>query len=270
LWRYTRAEFGWMGEDPGEPGRDYLAADLGSILDANGVAGTVVVQAREDLAENRFLLEQAAREPRILGIVGWVPFRDKAVCAHIGELAQEPLVKSVRHILQGEPDAAAFIELHSFNAGLRAVQQTGLRYDLLVFAHQLEPALRLVDRFPGLPIVVDHIAKPRIEGAPDAEWCRLMREMARRPNVWCKLSGMVTEVPGWRWEPGLLRPYFETVLEAFGPRRLMYGSDWPVCLWASPYARWIRTVLDFVSGLGDDEQAWIMGRTATEFYGLNK
>ncbi|HSH08792.1 MAG TPA: amidohydrolase family protein [Oceanipulchritudo sp.] len=268
LWRYSYAEYSWMGEDPGAPGRDFLGPDLTRLLDEQGVSGTVAVQARESLEENRFLLEQATIEPRIRGIVGWVPFRETNVHGAIEGLAENPLFKGVRHILQGEPDMASFIELETFNAGLETLRRTGLRYDLLVVADQLASTLRLVDRHPDLPMVVDHIAKPLIAGAPDANWARQMREIAQRPNVCCKLSGLVTEVPGWVWTPELLRPYFETVLEAFGPKRLMFGSDWPVCLWASPYGRWLATVREFIKNLSAEEQDWILARSACEFYGL--
>jgi len=258
-----------MGEEPGAPGRDFLGSDLTRLLDDNGVSMTVAVQARESLEENHFLLEQAAAEPRIRGIVGWVPFREAGVEGAIEGLAENPLFKGARHILQGEPDMAAFIELKTFNTGLETLRRSGLRYDVLVVAGQLESAIRLVDRHPDLPMVVDHIAKPRIAGAPDPAWARQIREIAKRPNTCCKLSGLVTEVPGWVWTPALLRPYFEIVLEAFGPKRLMFGSDWPVCLWASPYGRWLATVREFLKDLSDEEQAWIWGRSAREFYGLD-
>jgi len=257
-----------MGEEPGALGKNYLSLELACLLDKNGVAGTVAVQARESLEENQFLLEQAALEPRIRGIVGWVPFRKKNVEAAIQDLSETPLIKGVRHILQGEPDIASFIELDTFNTGLKRLQQVGLRYDLLVKGWQLESTIRLVDRHPDLPMVLDHIAKPQIEGAPDASWCGLIKDLARRPNVCCKLSGLVTEVPGWEWTPSLLRPYYETVLEAFGPQRLMFGSDWPVCLWASSYERWLGTVLEWVADLNETEQEWILSRSANEFYGL--
>lgn len=268
LWRYRPEDYAWMGESPGPLGRDYLAADLGRLLSEGGLHGTVAVQARECLEENRFLVEQAEAEPRILGLVGWVPFREESVVQRVEELAGEPRFKGVRHILQAEPDMEAFIGLASFNAGLQAVQRAGLRYDLLITAGQLGAAIRLVDRYPDLPMVVDHLAKPRLAGPPDATWAAAMRELARRPHVCCKLSGLVTEVPGFHWSSELCRPYFLTVLEAFGPERLMFGSDWPVCLLASSHERWLATVRDWVSPLGGTEQAAIMGGTACAFYGL--
>ena len=144
----------------------------------------------------------------------------------------------------------------------------GLSYDLLVFARQLPAAIALVDRHPALPVVLDHIAKPVVQGPPSVEWVHNLNELARRPQVSCKFSGVVTEVPGWQWTPELLRPYFDAALEAFGPSRLMFGSDWPVCQVAASYADWHRFVVTCVAPLSAGERAAILGGNATRFYRL--
>lgn len=201
-------------------------------------------------------------------MVGWIPLREKGahVAAELDARLGHPAFKGVRHVLQGEPDA--YMDDASFNAGLREVTKRGLCYDVLVFARQLPAATALVDRHPELNLVIDHIAKPVVAGTPPTEWVREMRELARRPRLCCKFSGVVTEVPGFGWTPDLLRPYFNVVLEAFGPKRLMFGSDWPVCTVASDYWRWIEFVRSCAESLSTDERAAILGGNAASFYRL--
>lgn len=266
FWRYTPEEFDWIGDDMGAIRRDFQPADLTPFLAAAHVDGTVAVQARQTLAETTELLAHAHRHPFIKGVVGWVPLADPEVARRLDALGADKNLKGVRHVLQGEPDA--FMADPAFNAGLRAVTARGLSYDLLVKAPQLRAALALVDRHPALPFVLDHIAKPVITGAPPAEWRRDLAELARRPNVCCKFSGVVTEVLGLEWTPELLWPYFDMVLALFGPDRLMFGSDWPVCLVAAEYTRWDRFVESCVTGLASAERKAILGDTAAKFYRL--
>ena len=180
--------------------------------------------------------------------------------------ATRPAFKGVRHVLQGEPDS--YMEDPAFNSAVAELSVRGLSYDLLVFARQLPAALDFVDRHPDLSIVLDHIAKPVVQGPPPAEWVKNLRELARRERVHCKFSGVVTEVPGWKWTPELLRPYFEVVLEVFGAERLMFGSDWPVCQVAAGYLDWHRFVENCVAPLSAAERAAILGGNATRFYRL--
>jgi L-fuconolactonase len=174
------------------------------------------------------------------------------------------VLKGVRHVLQAEPES--YMGRSAFNAGLVEVASRGLTYDVLIKASQLRAATALVDRHPALAVVLDHIGKPNISGSPPDAWCRDIKELARREHVSCKFSGLVTEVPGWQWTPDLLRPYFDVVLEAFRPARLMFGSDWPVCLAASSYARWHAFVTSCVAELTAHERALILGETAARFY----
>ncbi|HLP07759.1 MAG TPA: amidohydrolase family protein [Opitutaceae bacterium] len=268
FWRYDPAEYDWIDDSMAKIRRDFLPEDLVPLLAATGLDGSVAVQARQSVRETEWLLAFAAAYPQIKGVIGWVPLAERG--ARIGTLldryAAEPALKGVRHVLQAEPDS--YFEHAGFNAALREVAARGLTYDLLVFARQLPAALAWTARHPELRVVVDHIAKPVVQGAPPAEWCAGVRELARREHVCCKFSGVVTEVPGWRWTPELLRPYFEVVLEAFGPQRLMFGSDWPVCLVATEYARWAEFVAECVAPLSSAERAAILGETATAFYRL--
>lgn len=265
-WRYTPEEFGWISEEMRDIRRNFYPADLAPLLAAAGVDGTVIVQARQTVEETLQLLEHTHRHHYIKGVVGWVPLTDPKVVRLLEQLQEEKALKGVRHVLQGEPDS--FMAEAAFNAGLQAVAARGLSYDLLVKAPQLPAAIALVDRHPALPFVLDHIAKPVITGAPPPEWRRQLAELARRPNVCCKFSGLVTEVPGGQWTPELLWPYFDVVLEAFGAARLMFGSDWPVCLVATEYPRWYRFIASCVTGLTPTERNLVLGGTATRFYRL--
>jgi L-fuconolactonase len=268
LWRYRASEYEWIGDDMGALRRDFLPADFAAELDAAGVTGSVAVQARQTLAETDALLEFARAFPFILGVVGWAPLADSG--AAIGEVldrwAGQRRLRGLRHVLQAEPNA--YFDHAGFNQALREVAARGLSYDLLIHARQLPKAIAWVDRHPSLTIILDHLAKPLAQGAPPAEWrCRL-RELAQREHVFCKFSGLVTEVPGWNWTEAQLRPYFEVAIEAFGPKRLMFGSDWPVCLLGSSYGRWHSFTAACAAPLSDAEREAILGATCASAYGL--
>ncbi len=268
FWHYDAAAYSWIDESMRAIRRDFLPSDLAPALAATGQDGTVAVQARQSLAETEWLLQLSGTFPWIKGVVGWLPLAEQG--AAIGRLLEHfgahDRLKGVRHVLQAEPDA--YFADPGFNDALGEVARAGLTYDLLIVARQLPAALKWVDRHPTLRIVLDHIAKPAVDGAPSLAWRRDINELARRPNLFCKFSGVVTEVPGWRWFPELVRPYFEVVLEAFGPERLMFGSDWPVCLLAADYPRWHAVVANLLLPLSPAERAAIMGGTATAAYRL--
>lgn len=268
FWQYSAEEYGWIDDAMLVIRRDFLPNDLAPLLAAARIDGTVAVQARQTVAETDWLLGLAESTPLIKGVVGWVPLAQEGagVGGRLERYLGQSRFKGVRHVLQAEPEA--YFSDVRFNAALDEVARRGLVYDLLVFSRQLTAALALVQRHPSLRIVLDHIAKPIVQGPPPAEWRRQIRELARRPNVACKFSGVVTEVPGWQWTPQLLRPYFDVVLEAFGPHRLMFGSDWPVCLVATDYARWVALVEEFTAPLAAAERAAILGGTATAVYRL--
>ncbi len=268
FWRYSAGDYGWIAENMRAIRRDFLPSDLAPLLSAAQFDGTVAVQARQSLEETDWLLQLSGAFPTIKGVVGWVPLAQEG--ASIGRVLDRYRLhsrfKGVRHVLQGEPDA--FFADPGFNAALREVAAHDLTYDLLIFAGQLPAALAWIDRHPSLRIVLDHIAKPLVQGPPPQEWRAQIRELARHERLCCKFSGVVTEVPGLNWSSGLLRPYFDVVLEAFGADRMLFGSDWPVCLVATDYARWLGLVTSFIAPLSADERAAILGGTAARFYQL--
>jgi L-fuconolactonase len=266
FWRYDPLEFEWLDEPKAALRRNFLPEDLEGHLALAGVAGTVAVQARQSVTETEWLLELGAKHAFIKGVVGWLPLATPQVGDLLERLTRNPLLKGARHVVQGE--SAGFLEGEPFNYGVRALTARGLTYDLLVLSHQLEETIRFVDRHPGQVFILDHLAKPVIQGSPPAPWKKLLRELGRRDRVSCKFSGLITEAPRFAWTPGLLRPYFEEALAAFGPRRLMFGSDWPVCLAGSDYARWVEFVTDCTAGLSPSEREAVMGGTARRIYRL--
>ncbi len=266
LWKYSPEEYGWIGEGMGALRRDFLPGDLEAELRVCGIDGAIAVQARQTLEETEWLLELAESSPVMRGVVGWVPLAGDGFTETLEGLLARPKLKGLRHVIQDEPDAG-FMRREDFNRGVGLIGDR-LVYDILIYERQLPQAIELVDRHPGQRFVLDHLAKPRIGEGQLEPWATGIREMARRRNVWCKLSGMVTEADWQRWSVEGLRPYFDTVLEAFGPGRLLYGSDWPVCLLAADYGRWFGTVETLVGGLSAEEQAQILGRNAVEVYRL--
>lgn len=267
FWRYTPAEYGWIDDAMRAIRRDFLPEHLAAELAAARVDGAISVQARQSLAETEWLLELAARHDFLRGVVGWVELVSPSVGAQLERFAAQPKFCAVRHVVQGEPDDR-FLLRDDFNRGIRELRRFNLVYDLLIYARHLPVALEFVDRHPEQVFVLDHLAKPRIRDGEIEPWRAQLRELARRPHVYCKVSGMVTEAEYATWTEAQLRPYFEAALEAFGPRRLMFGSDWPVCLVACGYVRWREIVTRWVAELSAEEQARILGGTAREAYRL--
>ena len=267
FWKYDPVEYGWIDDEMAVIRRDFLPPDLQRAIASAGVEKVVSVQARQTLEETRWLLELASRHDLIAGVVGWVPLVSPGVGDDLAELATNAKLRAVRHVLQGEADERYMLR-EDFNAGIRALAKHGLAYDILIFERHLPQTILFVDRHPEQVFIVDHIAKPRIAENVMSPWRENMRELAKRPNVCCKVSGMVTEADYRAWTPGQLRPYFDVVLESFGPRRLMFGSDWPVCLVACGYARWANLVREWIAPLSPFEQADIMSGSARRAYGL--
>lgn len=268
LWRYDPARLPWIGDGMPALKRDYAAADLEAAIAGTGVERTLLVHAQQNVEETDWMLAVARAHPRIAGVVGWVPLADPGVEATLARLAADPHLRGVRHIVHDEPDER-FILRDDFNRGVARLRGFGLVYDVLIFAAHLPHAIAFVDRHPDQPFVVDHVAKPTIRASAfDRAWADGLRELARRPHVSCKLSGMVTEVRDPGWSPGLLQPYLDVALEAFGPSRLMFGTDWPVCRLKCEYAEWVEAVRAFVAPLSAGEQAAILGGTAQRVYGV--
>ena len=269
LWNYSAEEYGWIDESMRVLRQDFLPADIKREIDAVGIDGVVTVQARQSTVETEWLLNFADQHDFIMGVVGWVDLRCSDVNKQLERFAPHPKLKAVRHVVQDEPDDE-FILGEDFNAGISLLKDHDLVYDILIFERQLAPSVKFVDRHPDQPFVLDHIAKPQIGKNLMDPWQEHLREMAKRPNVTCKVSGMVTEADHQAWTPEQLLPYLETSLEAFGPERLMFGSDWPVCLLACEYDRWHQLVSDFANRLSETEQANLFGGTAAKAYGLEK
>jgi L-fuconolactonase len=268
FWQYTEYEFGWIDHAMVSIRRDFLPADLVPLLNETGMDATVAVQACQSMEETEWLLELADANPEIAGIVGWVPLIDPKVEKVLEALSANSKFRGVRHVLQAEP--SEYMAREDFNTGVALLGPYSLTYDLLILQHQLPAAIKFVDRHPNQPMVLDHLAKPLIASHEIEPWRAQILELARRPHVSCKLSGMVTEANFHNWTIEDLQPYVETALEAFGPDRLLFGSDWPVCTVASSYKRWLDVVKQCTAGLTSDEQDKILGENAQKFYGLEE
>ena len=267
LWHFTPEEFGWL-EGPLAPlRRDFTTADLTQVMQQAGMDGAITVQARQTLEETNWLLETAATTSAIKGVVGWAPIASPNFPEHLEPLLANPLFKGLRHVIQSEPDPD-FILGDAFNAGIDFLENTGLVYDILILERHLSQTIRFVDQHPHQSFVLDHIAKPLIvEGALEP-WATNLRELARRPNVACKLSGLVTEANPLHWTPQQLHPYLETVVEAFTPARLLAASDWPVCLAGVEYAAWFDLLQTFFAPFTPTERNAIFGDNSCEIYRL--
>ena len=267
FWNYDPREYQWIGETMTPLRRDFLPADLQDELEQEGFQGSVAVQARQSLQETRWLLELAAQSPFILGVVGWVELRSPQAGAHLEQLAQNPRLVGIRHIVQSEPDDR-FLLQPDFLRGISLLAEFDLAYDILIYPKHLTVAAEFVRRFPEQRFVLDHLAKPEIKSGTINVWKKGIAELAAYPNVYCKLSGLVTEADWNRWKPEDMRPYLDVAFEYFGANRLMIGSDWPVCTLASSYARVLGLVKDYLSGHSGQEREAILGGNAKRFWRL--
>jgi L-fuconolactonase len=265
FWKYDPAEYDWINDQMSRIRRDFLPADLHEEMRAAGISGAISVQARQTLEETRWLLELAGRHHFILGVVGWVPLTDPKVDTILADLTRSRKLRGVRHVLQDEPDPFYLLR-DDFNAGIRALRRFKLTYDILIFERHLPQTIEFVDNHPDQIFVVDHLAKPRVRDSELSPWRENLHELAKRPNTYCKLSGLVTEANYSDWSIEQLTPYVDAALSAFSPNRLMFGSDWPVCLVAIDYPEWAAIVASAISGLSPSEQERIWSGTAQEAY----
>lgn len=271
LWEFNEREYGWIGADMSSIRRDFSVWDLESELSAVGVDGTVAVQARQTLAETDFLLEIAENSNRVTGVVGWFPLRSPSVEEEISNrraAVERTQLVGARHVVQDEPDPG-FILDESFNRGISVLSTFDLVYDILVVEDQLPQAIEFVDRHPNQRFVLDHAAKPRIKERVLEPWRTKLQELAKRENVFCKVSGLITEADKTTWDIESLRPYLDHIFESFGPTRLMFGSDWPVCLTAGSYRQWLESVKDYSDELTESERDALFGGTAQAVYGVS-
>jgi len=247
--------------------RNFLPADLMLELAKVGLDGSIVVQARQTMEESRWLLSLAETDPSVRGVVGWVDLRSGRVEEALEELASHRKFVGVRHVVQDEPDDRFMLGV-DFLRGMGALLGHGLTYDLLVFPKQLPAAIEVVKKFPEQPFVLDHMAKPLIKDGVTSPWKELIKELARSGDVHCKVSGMVTEAKWGGWKEDDFRPYLDVVFEAFGEDRLMFGSDWPVCLLSGSYGQVYGLIDGYLTGVGDGTREKIFGGNAARFYGV--
>ena len=267
LWRYRPEEYDWIDETMQPLRRNFLPNDLKAEMASAGIDGTIAVQARQTLEETRWLLDLAEANEEIWGVTGWAPIAGADFPGVMEEFDGREKLKALRHVIQGEKDEN-YVLREDFNAGIRALSGSGLVYEILIYERHLPQTIEFVDRHPDQVFVLDHVAKPLIAAGIVEPWATRMRELAKRQNVWCKVSGMVTEADWKAWTPEKLKPYLDVTVEAFGPGRLMAGSDWPVCLVASSYEGWWQVLRDYFAGFSESERASVFGGNAVQVYGL--
>jgi L-fuconolactonase len=267
FWRYDAVRDGWITDAMSRLRRDFLPGEFEEECKANGIDGSIAVQADQSENETNFLLDLAKENERVLGVVGWVDLRSESIAERLQFFTQFEKLRGFRHIAQAEADDQ-FLVGRDFTRGISLLREFGFTYDILIYPKQLPAAMELALRFPEQPFVVDHLAKPLIKEGCLEPWASYMRTLAQNTNVFCKLSGLVTEADWMQWKAEDLRPYLDVVFEAFGPERLMFGSDWPVCLLAAGYARVKEVIESYVRVHAAQHKEKIFGGNAMRFYGL--
>jgi L-fuconolactonase len=267
FWIYNPAQYGWIDESMAAIRRDFLPADLEPELERSEFQGSVAVQARQTLQETQWLLELAERSSKILGVVGWVDLRAPDVRSELSVFARNPKLVGIRHIVQSEADGR-FLLRPDFLRGIALLEEFDLAYDILIYTKHLPVAAEFVERFPKQRFVLDHLAKPPIKSREIESWAEGIRRLAAFPNVFCKLSGLVTEADWERWKPDDVTPYLHVAFDAFGTSRLMIGSDWPVCLVAGSYSRSLDVVKNYLRDHTAEIREAVLGGNARRFWRL--
>ncbi len=267
FWRYCEQEYPWIGPGMDLLRRDYLPAEFERVMQTCGFGGSIAVQARQIPEETAWLLALADTHPFIKGVVGWVDLRGADLGRQLERYAPDRALRGVRHVVHDEPDDR-FMLGEDFLTGISRLADFGLVYELLLFPRHLPIACRLVERFPGQRFVLDHAGKPQVRDGLLEPWASGVRRLAASPNVFCKVSGMLTEADWKGWRAADLEPYLDVVFEAFGTGRLMIGSDWPVCTVAAPYDRVMTVVTDYLVRFPQEEQEMVLGGNARWIYGL--
>lgn len=267
FWKYDPVRDGWIAGKMAILKKDYLPEQLVPELRAAGMEGCVAVQADQSEAETLFLLELADRHSAVRGVVGWVDLCAENVAERLEFFSRYEKLCGFRHIVQAEADDR-FMLRDNFLRGISCLGEFGFTYDILIYPQQLPAAVELVARFPDQRFVIDHIAKPAIREQRNSPWAQHMRQIAQGPNVYCKISGLITEADWERWSADDFKPYLDVVFEAFGVDRLMFGSDWPVCLLAGSYGQVVQLIADYTRKLGEADRDKIFGSNAAHFYGL--
>jgi len=267
FWIYKAEEYDWIDESMVPLRRDFLPGDLGRELHHSEFHGSIAVQARQSLEETRWLLALADGDPFIMGVVGWVDLRSPDVHSQLKAFSRNSKFVGVRHIVQSEPDDR-FLLRNDFLRGISLLERFDLTYDILIYPRHLAVAAELVKQFRRQRFVLDHLAKPGIKTGEIEPWASGIRRLAEFPNVFCKLSGLVTEADWKNWTPEQIFPYIRVASEAFGPERLMIGSDWPVCLVAGTYGRVMEIVKTYLSQCSSEMQEGVLGGNAQRFWKL--
>jgi len=267
FWKYNPAEYEWIDDSMVAIRRDFLPEDLELELERNKFHGSVAVQARQTLEETRWLLELAEGSSKIFGVVGWVDLCSADVRAQVSVLARNRKLVGIRHIVQSEPDDR-FLLRQDFARGITTLEEFDLAYDILIYTKHLPVAAEFVERFPKQRFVLDHLAKPAIKLQEIESWAAGVRRLAAFPNVFCKLSGLVTEADWQRWKPEDITPYLDIAFATFGASRLMIGSDWPVCLVAGSYSRTLDVVKNYLQFYPAETRDAVLGENARRFWRL--
>ena len=267
FWNYSAKEYAWIGKNARRIARDFLPPDLEQEFRKMDLDGSVAVQARQTIEESRWLLNLADHYPLMKGVVGWVDLRSPRVEEELGEFSKHRRFVGVRHVVQDEPDDRFMLD-PDFLRGIGKLKQFKLAYDILIYPRQLAAAIELAKRFPEQTLVLDHIAKPSIKDRSISPWDKQIRELAKHPNLFCKISGMVTEAKWESWRAEDFGPYLDVVFEAFGADRIIYGSDWPVCLLSGSYEQVYTLTHDYVQKHAPGAEAKILGQNAVRAYRL--
>jgi L-fuconolactonase len=267
FWKYNPVRDAWITDAMQKIKRDFLPDDFAAECVANEIDASIAVQADQSENETAFLLALAEQNPKIAGVVGWVDLCSPRVAERLRFFSRYNKLRGFRHVAQAEPDDR-FLMRESFVRGVRCLGEHGFAYDILIYPKQLPAALELVAAVPEQRFVIDHMAKPEIRTNGSAEWAKKMRAIAQNPNVLCKISGLVTEADWQAWKKADFKPYLDVVFEAFGAERLMFGSDWPVCLLAASYRQVKEIVEDYLRGFSEDEKGKVFGENAVRFYRL--
>lgn len=248
--------------------RDFMPVDLRPLIADARIDQTIFVQTQHNIGENYWALKLAEENEFICGVVGWIDLASPECEQQLLEFSEFPKIRGFRHVVQDEPDDD-FVVRKDVLRGLKVLEKHNMPFDLLFYTRHLKHAAEVARRCPGLPLVIDHLSKPPIKSGEIEQWRIDLQTAARHPNVYCKLSGMVTEADWQNWTVDDLRPYAEAAIEQFGPERMMFGSDWPVCELAANYDRVHSAATELIQQLSEDEQAEIMGGTAARFYSLS-
>ncbi len=268
FWQYSAENYPWISESMSQLRRDFLGRHLAVETTTSQISSVISVQARQSIEETNWLLAQSVGCDWIRGVVGWLPLAASNVCDEMETLREQPKLCGLRHVVQDELDDG-FLARSDFNRGISAMKDYGWTYDILIYGRQLPFAIPFVDRHPDQMFVLDHIAKPTIQpDCFDEFWSIQLKELAKRSNVACKFSGVVTEIRAHGWQLHQIQPYWDTALEAFGTDRLMFGSDWPVCLLKTSYADWVASVSSLTSQLSQAEQENFWSKNAIRAYRL--